>query len=117
MFSAHSIEGIVASSFNENSIKNLWDFIWNVFKQNDYNLSPDISDLKELWQLMFNIHNKIKTKPKFILITPKTGSKYDSYMQISLDNKIDGEISRVVLNGYKRADSGDIVKKAIVILV
>ena len=102
--------------FLSNSMQ--WDRIAGIWEQTKVKIvNDDIEDLKELRQLfliLFKIYNAGYNDAPYTLITPEIGSKYNRNEQLIKNQKSDGKISEILLEGYI-AKKTNTVHKSIII--
>lgn len=101
--------------FLSNSMQ--WDRIAGIWEQTKIKIvNDDIEDLKELRQLfliLFEIYNAGYNDAPYTLITPEIGAKYDRNEQLIKNQKSDGKISEVLLEGYIAKKTNNIHKAII----
>lgn len=75
--------------------------VWEQASRKIINDDPeDAQELRTLFLLLFEIYNSGYDAPPYTLITPEIGAKYNSSLHRIKNNKSDGKVAELLLEGY-----------------
>lgn len=110
IFVSRSFECFISSCFLWENIEGLWGFLqWKAIQEYD----NDAKILNDIFLFMISGYNARFTEPKYDIINPSSGTKYNSDEHVIQGIKTDGIISSTILVGYKM-HKGKVIKKAVV---
>ncbi len=110
VFSQKTFEGFVSNGLQWENLTALWNFIkQKVIEKKDI----DSDNLLTIFRFFFKFYNYGFEIPRYELIEPQLGTKFDRNICFILGTSTDGIISKVNLPGYKDTVT-DQINKAIV---
>jgi hypothetical protein len=110
IFVLDSLECFLSACFDWDNIEGLWNYIKGEVLEKS---GRDTDKLSLIFRYMFSGYNARFFEPKYILISPDPGTRYNSDEQVILGIRTDGMIQRVCLEGYK-SGNGRVINKALV---
>lgn len=103
--------------FISNSMQ--WDRIAGIWEQTKVKIinddSEDVNELRQLFLILFEIYNSGYNDAPYTLISPEIGAKYNRNEQLIKNQKSDGFILDILLEGYITKKTNTIHKSIIVV--
>lgn len=111
VFTGDTKLGIFVAGVQWDTIESIWNTAkWMLLERNGENLET----LKQLFILLFRCYNKQFAEPRYQLICPENGERFDDDEQSILGSHTDGFISETILPGYRQAKNGRVLQKAFI---
>lgn len=111
VFPADTKLGIFVAGVQWDTIESIWNTAkWMLLERN----GEDLETLKQLFILLFRCYNKQFADPRYQLICPENGERFDDDEQSILGSHTDGFISETILPGYRQAKNGRVLQKAFI---
>lgn len=102
----------IASCTNENNLSSIWEYIKEISNDTD---SDDFKVLNLIFDYFFNVFNNSLSEPKYKRDDVEIGDDLDDdYYDRCYGSATSGEITRVIIKGYKSRNTGKIIHKSLV---
>lgn len=103
----------IVSCSNEDNLYTIWEYIKEI--SNDSAKSREFEVLTDIFNYFFDVFNASLPEEKYIRDDIEIGEEFDGdYMDRCYGSATSGNISQIVLRGYKLKNSGKIVHKSFV---
>lgn len=112
VFETDTFLGFVSNSMQWGRIEGIWEQTRRKIVNDD---QEDLQELHNLFLLLFETYNAGYTEAPYELINPEIGSKYNSDEQVIKNQKSDGTITKVLLEGYITKKTSAIHKAMILV--
>ena len=110
IFVTDSFACFISSCFEWDNIEGIWNYTKRMTIEKP---DLDVEKLNVIFHFMFSGYNSRFQTPRYVLISPDVGTKYNSDEQVILGRKTDGILQKVCLVGYKNSN-GKVINKALV---
>ena len=111
IFQTESIEGFLSAGLQWENIEGIWNFLKRKIIEGDYR---EVEILREIFIYLFDTYNQRFSMQLYTLINPNVGDRYDSDQYIILGTKTDGNVIKVLLEGFVNNRTGKIIHKALI---
>lgn len=102
----------IASCTNENNLSSVWEYIKEISNDTD---SDDFKVLNLIFDYFFDVFNNSLSEPKYKRDDVEIGDDLDDdYYDRCYGSATSGEITKVILKGYKSRNTGKIIHKSLV---
>lgn len=102
----------IASCTNENNLSSIWEYIKEISNDTD---SDDFKVLNLIFDYFFDVFNNSLSEPKYKRDDVEIGDDLDDdYYDRCYGSATSGEITKVILKGYKSRNTGKIIYKSLV---
>lgn len=102
----------IASCTNENNLSSIWEYIKEISNDTD---SDDFKVLNLIFDYFFDVFNNSLSEPKYKRDDVEIGDDLDDdYYDRCYGSATSGEITRVIIKGYKSRNTGKIIHKSLV---
>lgn len=108
-----NLMGFITSCSDYKNLEGLWDYNKSlIMSETD---SIELPVLEEVFSVFFNTYNSSSKNPRFIYDTTNVGDMFDDELHVKgKTSKVQGNISSVLLRGYRSAVTNNIVRKSVV---
>lgn len=97
VFETNSFLGFISNGMQWERIAGIWEQAKRKIVNDD---NEDLPELRELFLILFEAYNAGYLEAPYALINPSLGSNYNSNEQLIKNQKSDGRITAVLLEGY-----------------
>ena len=112
VISDKNIITFIASCSNENNLSYIWEYTKELSSDSD---SADFQTLNMIFDYFFDVFNDSLPESKFVRDDVETGDELDDdYHERCFGSATSGEITSVLLRGYKSKTTGKIIHKSLV---
>lgn len=102
----------IASCSNENNLYSIWEYIKEISDNTDSN---DFKILNLIFDYFFDVFNNSLPEPKYKRDDVEIGDDLDDdYYDRCYGSSTSGEITKIILKGYKSRNTGKIIHKSLV---
>lgn len=102
----------IASCSNESNLSSVWEYIKEISNDSE---SQDYKNLSKIFEYCFEIFNQSLPEPKYQMDNVEVGDEFDDdYYDRSFGSSTSGQITKVILRGYKSRNTGKIIHKSLV---
>lgn len=112
VFETDSFLGFISNSMQWERIAGIWEQTKRKIVNDD---NEDLAELRELFLILFETYNAGYLDAPYVLINPEINSKYNSNEQLIKNQKSDGNVKEVLLEGYIFKKNNAIHKAMIVV--
>lgn len=102
----------VASCSNEGNLSAIWEYIRELSNNSE---SEDFKKLTSIFYYCFEIFNQSLSEPKYEMDDVEAGDEFDDdYYDRSFGSATSGQITKVILRGYRSKNTGKRIHKSLV---
>lgn len=102
----------IASCSNESSLSSIWEYIKEISEDSD---SRDFKVLNLIFDYFFEVFNASLPEPKYERDDVEIGDELDDeYYDRCCGSSTSGEITEIILKGYRSRNTGKIIHKSLV---
>lgn len=108
-----NLMGFITSCSDYKNLEGLWDYNKSLIMSETDSIALPV--LEEVFSVFFNTYNSSSKNPRFIYDTTNVGDMFDDELHVKgKTSKVQGNISAVLLRGYRSAVTNNIVRKSVV---
>ena len=102
----------IASCSNESSLSSIWEYIKEISEDSD---SRDFKTLNLIFDYFFEVFNASSPEPKYERDDVEIGDELDDeYYDRCCGSSTSGDITEIILKGYRSRNTGKIIHKSLV---